>query len=985
MGDGNQGGPAPLVARPALVASAGSARVVLISAPGGYGKTILANQMLDAAGRATVRALLDRPADPATLIDELRRGVRASGLTDTAALAERATDTDGVFAALAGRPEPTAVFVDEIQLLDDTAADALTRTLRGTPPGLLVILAGRRLPGALATLDGPGIARIDRGPLRLDVADTAAVLNVDDPATAEWVTTATDGWPAAIGLVAQLLRTESLRGPVLAGSTRFGAQLDRLVDRLVADLPSALQLALATIAAVPVLDAELLDEVWGPGTAALLADAGLAPRQRPDGWQSLPDPVRESLARRGRADAATAVRAARALASRGRLDTGVQMLVDFGELDALADLLAEQQPDALLQLGMARVGVLLAHVGPSRAAARPELLLAAAMAAEARDDPLRQRCLAAAGEATLGDAPAHRAVLAEQAADAVRFGDAATAGRLAGVVLADAGASEPFTRARALTAAAMAQVLADDSNRRLEARAPLEEAIELFRLTGASRRQAEALRRLGFTVEHHAGSPARAAELLGRALGLLGVPDRERALSLTYYAEVLEVAGQLDAADSAVREAAAIGARLDDDLARFYAAWTAGLLAAHRLDRGELDRHVADAERAAAVIAPGDASRFEFLITIADAYAGAGDQRQARALLDRARTGADDVDRATAVTMVEARLEALWGDPREALRLLDEIEHTPRSVPHQRWIRLLERAVAVRRSGDEPEAARLLSEAFRLTADLGLPDLPQRIEPWLLAQLDDVDDHAERTAPPTRITLLGRTTIVGATGDLTPPPGLPRSLVALVASRRTIASEEVIEVLWPDVSADTGRSRLRNLLNRVRERAGTVVVRDGDLLVLGDAVEVDIFAYERLADAALAATPAERVGLARHALAHWHGEPFEEHRYEAWAAGHRERLRRRHLSLLDIVVEADLADGNLDDAIRHVEAALAVDPLDEDRHVTLVAALAQQGRRGAAHTALAEALRVCAELGVAPSTALAHWQRRLAAPAPGGV
>jgi DNA-binding SARP family transcriptional activator len=195
-------------------------------------------------------------------------------------------------------------------------------------------------------------------------------------------------------------------------------------------------------------------------------------------------------------------------------------------------------------------------------------------------------------------------------------------------------------------------------------------------------------------------------------------------------------------------------------------------------------------------------------------------------------------------------------------------------------------------------------------------------------------------------------------------------LVALVALRPAVPVDEAIELLWPDIDPQIGRSRLRNLLNRVRERSGLVVQRVGDLLTLADGVEVDAQVFDRLADAALAAAPGDRCGLARHALSQWSGELLPEHRYVDWLAGNRERLRRRYLRLLDEVIKDSIERGELDDAIRHLEQAIECEPLDEARHVQLVTALVRQGRLASARHALSDAQRVADELGVPHSAEL---------------
>jgi DNA-binding SARP family transcriptional activator len=306
------------------------------------------------------------------------------------------------------------------------------------------------------------------------------------------------------------------------------------------------------------------------------------------------------------------------------------------------------------------------------------------------------------------------------------------------------------------------------------------------------------------------------------------------------------------------------------------------------------------------------------------------------------------------------------------------VEGQPYAVPEQLWIRLLERAVAVMRQGDTARARQVAAEAFSSAAAQGQADLPVRFEPMMVTMLGDLVPGGAVAPQAARLSMLGRFAISDRSGDRSPPPGLPQLLVALVALRSAVPVDEAIEMLWPDVDAQTGRSRLRNLLNRVRERSGLVIERSGELLALADGVEVDALVFDRLADGALAAPVADRCGLARHALSQWSGELLPEHRYVDWLAGHRERLRRRYVRLLDEVISDSIERGELDDAIRHLELAIECEPLDEARHVQLVSALVRQGRRGSARAAVVEAMRVADDLGVPHSDELSDLAALLA-------
>jgi DNA-binding SARP family transcriptional activator len=191
--------------------------------------------------------------------------------------------------------------------------------------------------------------------------------------------------------------------------------------------------------------------------------------------------------------------------------------------------------------------------------------------------------------------------------------------------------------------------------------------------------------------------------------------------------------------------------------------------------------------------------------------------------------------------------------------------------------------------------------------------------------------------------------------------------VALLGS---VTVDEAIDILWPDADLSTGRSRLRNLLNRLRASSGDVVQRHDGTIALASGVSVDAPRFEEEAAAALAARPEERVGLARRALARATGELLPGDRYAEWTIVPRERIRRRHLALIDLVADDAITRADLDEAERLLDAAISTDPIEEERYVRLARALLAQGRVRRARRVAEQAVSVAANLGVEPSEEL---------------
>jgi DNA-binding SARP family transcriptional activator len=110
--------------------------------------------------------------------------------------------------------------------------------------------------------------------------------------------------------------------------------------------------------------------------------------------------------------------------------------------------------------------------------------------------------------------------------------------------------------------------------------------------------------------------------------------------------------------------------------------------------------------------------------------------------------------------------------------------------------------------------------------------------------------------------------------------------------------------------------------------------------------------------------------LARAAIASYRGDLLPDDPYEPWAAGHRERLRRRALQLLDLCAEDAAARHDLDEACRFLERAIELAPYEEDRYLHVAEHLLVQGRRGSAILTLDRARAALAEIGLAASRAL---------------
>jgi DNA-binding SARP family transcriptional activator len=335
-------------------------------------------------------------------------------------------------------------------------------------------------------------------------------------------------------------------------------------------------------------------------------------------------------------------------------------------------------------------------------------------------------------------------------------------------------------------------------------------------------------------------------------------------------------------------------------------------------------------------------------------------------------------------------LLARRGDLDQAERRLLEWQAAPWFEPRDEWRVCLLKAYVAARRGDGA-AADLTSEAFRKAAQLGYPYLPlvqeRAIAGELLELAGDNDQlgalDLDRAAFPVVISLLGRFQVSRAGRPLDVPAGQGRQLVKLLASAGgSLPADQVIEQLWPDIDYDVGANRLRTVLNRLRESAGEVAVRDDRVLRLAPNVHTDAHRFEEAARRAMALAAnhsPQSLAVARSALAAYRGDLLPDDPYEPWATPPRERLRRHALALLDLCADSVAAVGDLDEAVRCLVRATDLSPYEEERYVTIARHLLTQGRRGAARSYVDRARAVLAELNLSPPAELIDLERRVRA------
>jgi LuxR family transcriptional regulator, maltose regulon positive regulatory protein len=983
----------------------------------GYGKSALAAEAAEFLDMPVISTALESTGVPASLLPHrLRSAAARVGLSDLAALMGRAASAgpagvlDAMLEALTG--SGAMIVVDEVQNAEPGALALLTRLAGQLGPGQRLLLVGREAPIGIASLRRDSAAVwLATGDLAMTAPEVAALcrqgfgLAVSD-AEAERLRVATGGWTAAVVLAAsqaksadQPLLVDSVLGAARAlaggmaaappGGTRV---LAGLVEQILRGIPESARSAVIQVAHLPLLHERIVERATGiAGLLGIVSHAGLPVQESDDGWFELIDPVQHLLVARAPAASGVLTAAAAAYAEEGRPDLAAGLLIGAGRASDAAVLLSAMSPQEAERLGLDELTELAGRLPADVLDEHPRILLHIARECEppaAIHRRTRALNRALATLATLGEPPSDpglaREVRAELARDLVRDDNPETAEALATAVLEQTPLAEERTRARLLdTLGRVAARYKDDEHLAIAADR-LMMAARSYRNQGLWSWLAYTLAILGCWVHAHRGAFDQAVTTMDESLEV--IPDRrqQRAVLLTFRAEILGGVGRYDEAEANLAEAEAIAQVIGDVRVRAYAAWERAR---------ELSQQGDGPGTLAAILATEsfrsdwfDGCGGEFLADAADCLDRVGYHDLAMRYLDRARLQSEhedfEVERATAMVMARS------GDPEEAERRLLALAASPWCEPVERWRVQLLRALAAGRRGD-PAVTQLALDALELAARLGHPGLPLIIERQVttsLLGLVAATGHPLATGLanitfPVTVSLLGGFGVTRGGRAVDVPPGQGRQLIKLVAiSGGRLTAEGAMEALWPEADPDASANRLRTVLNRLKDAAGDVVVRDNRQLSLCPDVHTDVQAFTDDARRALLLATAgsrEAVSAARAALARYSGDLLPGDPYEPWAEVPRQRLRNQALELLDLCTGWAARAGDLDEAVRCLERAIELASDEEERYLSAARHLLTQGRRGAARHMVQRARSVVDGLGVQPPVLLIQLENQL--------
>ena len=285
------------VPRPGLLrqlAHAAPAKLVLVDAPPGFGKTTLVAQWRSSAlehRRFAWLSLDPGDDDPVRLwwhvVSALERACpELSGQDIQRALRTPAGDiADTVIPRLvtwlAGLTEPVVLVLDDFHVIRERDChEQVTSLLRHLPPAVLMVLITRsdpRLPLARLRTIGD-MVEIRMRELRFTRAEAAALVQAVSgieltPADLADLVDRTEGWPAGLYLAALSLRGHSSPGAFVrqfSGTNRF--VVDFLAEEVLSRQPPAIRQFLARTGVLGRFCAPLCDAVVGSGQAAEIID-----------------------------------------------------------------------------------------------------------------------------------------------------------------------------------------------------------------------------------------------------------------------------------------------------------------------------------------------------------------------------------------------------------------------------------------------------------------------------------------------------------------------------------------------------------------------------------------------------------------------------------------------------------------------------------------------------------------------------------------
>jgi DNA-binding SARP family transcriptional activator/energy-coupling factor transporter ATP-binding protein EcfA2 len=219
-----------------------------------------------------------------------------------------------------------------------------------------------------------------------------------------------------------------------------------------------------------------------------------------------------------------------------------------------------------------------------------------------------------------------------------------------------------------------------------------------------------------------------------------------------------------------------------------------------------------------------------------------------------------------------------------------------------------------------------------------------------------------------RILLLGSPAIFDQDQLLDIKRRVPRALLFYLACHEDpVGREELINLFWPDLEEDLGRSNLRDTLSKLRGQLPdpSVLIGDHDRVgldfqnVFSDVLELErVFLKNRwtiLQSPANIPLPRGVYQQLQDAVRLWRSPAFmagislpDSGAYDTWVADKGARLEQISFRIMSCLAEHLAASGYYEIAVQWIRANLELDPFNEELNYHLIAWLNEAGRRSSA-------------------------------------
>jgi len=218
-----------------------------------------------------------------------------------------------------------------------------------------------------------------------------------------------------------------------------------------------------------------------------------------------------------------------------------------------------------------------------------------------------------------------------------------------------------------------------------------------------------------------------------------------------------------------------------------------------------------------------------------------------------------------------------------------------------------------------------------------------------------------------------------------------RALVArlLLDAGHVVSADTLIEDVWEGKTTPSAPATLQSHVSQLRKVLGGCLQRRAAGYVLQvDEAYVDASEFEARVDSAsaqLAGGSAQAsVATLREALLLWRGRALQDVADRPWAQPEAARLEELRSIAVDQLLHARLVAGECEQMVADAEAAVAEEPLREQRWATLMVALYRCGRQADSLRAYQRLrMRLADELGIDPSPPLVALELKILRQDPG--